>query len=138
MSDWNSLLTEVGRKRDAFPVRMVGEFDGGGNGESFIATETSAANTLATATKTAADKSLYITGYIVALRGAAAGNDVSVQVKDGSSILIQDYIGKDAPSGERIGAMLTHPIKCAGDAVLEVGAAGAGAITELTLMGYSL
>lgn len=104
-------------------------------------TATSLSNTSAVATMVAkSGKKHYVTGYFVVLRGASAADDVSVQIKNGETVIVQDYIGKDSSSGERIGIMFTSPIQGDEntDMVLSVAAAGEDAITELTLMGYTL
>lgn len=108
---------------------------------TWTVTTTSAVNTSAIAGKLAeTGKKHFVTGYLVALRAASAGDDVSVQIKDGAVVRLQDYIGKGAVSGERVGAMFSAPLQITpnGNVELSVAAAGEGAITELTLMGYTL
>ena len=105
-------------------------------------TATSAANTAATASQAASPgRKHYCMGYLVVLRAAAAGADVSVAVLDGTTVKIQDYIGNAAPRGEKAGMAPGAPIAegTANTAInLTVGAAGASAITELTMWGYTI
>lgn len=106
----------------------------------WTALATSAANTEATATKIAeAGKKHVITGYLVVLRAAAAGNDASAIVKDGTDAKITDYIGNAAPRGTRI-LMTGQRVVCSTNtaANLVVAAAGSSAITELNLFGYTI
>jgi len=102
---------------------------------------TSSANTAAEAKVTAeADKKHYISGFTVALRGADASNDVIIEVKDGSTVIMRDVIGDQAEKGARVHCSLPIPLSCgtSADATLSVGAAGADAITELSMFGFTL
>lgn len=123
----------------AVPAQTTGKYPA--NATPWTVTATSTADAAASATKSAeTGKSHYVTGYMVVLRGANAGNDASVQVLNGATVMVQDYIGSGAVRGSRIAVMFPFPVKVSANtsAVLSVGAAGAAAITELTLLGYTL
>lgn len=104
-------------------------------------TGTSAANTAQTLTKAAeANKTHYVTGFEVVIRGAAAANDIAVTLRNGTTIIYRTYIGNTKASGERVGVML--PLgglqATPNTAVtLEVTAGGAGVITEANLITYT-
>jgi hypothetical protein len=103
---------------------------------------TSGANAAAAATKGAeANKKHYCLGYLVALRAAAAANDTLVTIKDDATAKFTDVIGSAAPVGTRVGISSATPLiegTTNKDLSLNAGAAGAGAITELTIWGYSI
>lgn len=102
---------------------------------------TSDANSAADATKAGEqDKQHFVAGYLVALRGAAAAGDAVVEVKSDTDVIARDVIGEDAARGARAAHSFFPALACEAskDALLAVGAAGAGAITELTIYGYTL
>jgi hypothetical protein len=104
-------------------------------------TQASTANTEQTLTKAAGTGTTkhVITGFLVVLRGAAAGADISVALKDGSTIKWQDYFGSGAVRGERVGIVFAHGIEmtAATAANLYVGAGGASVVTEANMVGYT-
>jgi hypothetical protein len=112
------------------------------NSSPWIETVTSSANTAATATVAAVvGKYHYCLGYLVVLRAASAANDALVTIKDGETVKITDVIGLGASSGKRIGIVSALPIlrgTVNTDITLNVSAAGASTITELTIWGYTL
>lgn len=85
-----------------------------------------------------AGKRHFIAGVSVSVSGAAAAVDVAVTLKDGASVIWQGFIG----TGVRglVSKSFEVPIACGeGNAVsLEVGPAGAGAITTANLEGYTV
>lgn len=110
----------------------------------FIVRATSGANAEATAAKAAEPgKTHHVLGYLVCLRAAAAGSsaDVPIQLKDGTTEKMYDIIGASAVRGTRISLASNVPILVGttGNSInLIVGAAGTGAITELTMWGYTI
>ena len=86
------------------------------------------------------DEQHCILGFTVVLRGAAASNDTIIEVKSDATVLIRDVIGEDAVRGSRVHYSLPLPLRCDPneDAVLSVAAAGTSAITELTLIGFTI
>ena len=125
---------------------LIGSIPGGSvypyGATKWTAIATSSANAIATATQAAvAGKKHYCMGYLVCLRAAAAGNDFLSQIKDGTSVKFTDVVGNASPTGTRIGVSSSTPIvegTANTDMVLTVGAAGASAITELTMWGYTI
>lgn len=110
-------------------------------GTPWTVTATSGNNASAAATKAAVSGvNHYVTGYLVVLRGATAANDAVVTIKDDSTVKITECIGTSQAIGTRISNQLTIPLKITTNkaASLNVAAAGAGCITELTLFGYTL
>lgn len=112
------------------------------NATPFIVTATSAANAVGTATVTAAaDKKHYVLGYLAAIRGAAAGSDILVTLKDGATTRLTDIIGNGAPSGTSAEKVSSLPVLVGTtntNLVLEASAGGVGVISELTVWGYTL
>jgi hypothetical protein len=103
-------------------------------------TGTSSVNTEQTITKAAVVGSKHVvTSFEVVIRGAAAGADISVALKDGSDVVWQTYIGSGAVRGERVGIVFAHGIEltAATAANLYVGAGGASVITEANMAGYT-
>ncbi len=104
---------------------------------------TSAANVEQTISVAApgAGKRHVITGYFVCLTGADAGADASVQIRDGATVKIQDYIGSGTKRGDRIGVILPREsyIRCTENtaASLYVAAAGASCVTNGVLLGFT-
>lgn len=112
-----------------------------GSISEWSATQTSTANLEQTLTKAAGTGTTkhVVTGFEVVIRGAAAGADISVALKDGSTIKWQDYFGSGAVRGERVGIVFAHGIEmtAATAANLYVGAGGASVITEANMVGYT-
>jgi hypothetical protein len=84
-------------------------------------------------------KSHYITSLEVSISGAAAANDITISLKDGSTVVWKEIIGSGAPRGERAGIVFTSPIKmtAATATTLVVDAGGAGVLTSANLAGYT-
>ncbi len=102
---------------------------------------TSADNTAVTINRAAeADKRHYITAFEVVIRGAAAGNDIKVELLDGATVMWTSYIGEDAPRGERIGIAFAHGLEMSvnTEVSLAVEAGGAGVIAEVNMAGYTI
>lgn len=102
---------------------------------------TSATNTIISINRAGiAGQSHFITGYLVVLTGAAAANDTPIRVLEGTTIRIQDFIGGGAARGTRIFIDFPIPYRFAANtaATLDAGAAGAGAIVNLVLFGYTI
>ena len=109
--------------------------------QHWTVTGTSGANTAKTITRAAkTGRTHYITGFCVTVRAADVTGDVSVAVKDGTTVVYQTYFGDASIRGEERKAEFFHPIRCTMStaANLVVGAAGASAITELTLKGFTV
>jgi len=127
-------------------TQLTGSIPGGAvypyGATKWTAIATSSANAIATATQTAVSgKKHYCMGYLVCLRAAAAGNDFLSQIKDGTTVKFTDVVGNASPTGTRIGVSSSTPIvegTANTDMVLTIGAAGASAITELTMWGYTV
>lgn len=106
--------------------------------DEWSVTGTSGANTAKTITKAAQENLCHrVTGFSVVLRAAAATGDVKIELKDGSSLKWTEYIGDAAARGTRVAVTFPHGLKMTvnTDVNLVVAAAGAGAITELNLLG---
>ena len=101
----------------------------------------SAANAAQTITKAAGGGAVvhYATGFEVVLSAAAAGADISIELKDGVTVIWKTFIGSAAARGTSISKNFSFPI--AGTAntamTLLVSAGGAAAVTTANLMGYS-
>jgi hypothetical protein len=104
-------------------------------------TQTSTANTEQTLPKASGGGTTkhVVTGFEVVIRGAAAGADISVQLKDGSTVKWQTYLGSGALRGERVGIVFAHGIEmtAATAVTLVVGAGGASVISEANMAGYT-
>ncbi|MEC0265137.1 hypothetical protein [Paenibacillus anseongense] len=103
-------------------------------------TQDSGNNAVQTLTRVlVAGKSHYITSIEVSISGAAAANDITVELKDGSTTVWKEIIGSGAPRGERAGIVFNSPIKLtAGNAAnLVVSAGGTGVITSANMAGYT-
>jgi len=113
-----------------------------GRESTWTETDSSSANTAQTITHAAeAGKRHYVTAYLVVLRGAAAGNDIRIEIRDeDDNVLWDDYIGSGAPRGERVGMVFASPLEGPeGKAVKLVAAAGGtSAITTGNLAGYTV
>ncbi len=81
----------------------------------------------------------FVTGFEVVSKGAALGNDVIVELKEGATIKWRTSLGNAALEGERTGVMFPRPMEFAlATAVdLEAGAGGAGVILTLSMLGYT-
>lgn len=108
----------------------------------FIGKGTSGANAELTVTVAAvAAKQHHVLGYLVTVITAAAGADVAITLKDGATAKLIDYIGNAAPRGTRAGVASGLPILqgTANTAInLIVAAAGAAAVTEAVVWGYTV
>jgi uncharacterized protein YxjI len=110
------------------------------NVESWSMYSDSAANTAETLTRVAAaNKTHYITGFLVVVIGAIVGADTLVQILNGETIIWNDAIGLDSARGEKTGAIFNKPLKATENTAVHlfVGAAGPDVVTKLTLMGYT-
>ena len=99
---------------------------------------TSAANTTQTVTMAAVStKKHYVFAFEVALRAADAGNDMVIELRDGSTAKWKTVIGNGAPRGERIGIVFPKPIEMSINTAvnLVVPAGGTGCITEANIAG---
>jgi hypothetical protein len=109
-----------------------------GANDTWTLTGTSDANTAKTITKAGvAGYKHVVTAFEVVIRGAAAGADISVALKDGSTVKWQTYIGSGAVRGERVGVAFSHGIEMSanGTVTLVVGGGGASVVTELNMAG---
>lgn len=109
----------------------------------FCVRATSGDNAAASATVAAvANQRHYLLGYTVVARGAAVGAaGAAVVVKDGAGVVLYDSLPAAAPIGSRVASGLGGPIvrgTVNTAMVLEVAAAGAGCITELTIFGFTM
>lgn len=105
---------------------------------------TSGANAAQTITKTApSNQRLILTSYLVVIRGADAGADISVAITDSAdNVLWQDYLGSGAARGGRCGfawpdglEVLLPTGAISSEVNLVIGAGGASVITEGCLKG---
>ena len=103
---------------------------------------TSVAAAAVTATQAAvAGKQHYLLGYQACLRAAPAANDAGISVKDGATEKLYDVIGSAAPAGTRCQLASAMPILVGtvNTALnLVAAAAGAGAIVEISMWGYTV
>lgn len=101
----------------------------------------SAINTAATLTRAAVGgKRHYITGIEVSISGAAAANDITIDLRDNATVIWREIIGSGAPRGERVGVVFSHPVMCglSVTASLAASAGGAGVVATLNITGYTL
>jgi hypothetical protein len=108
----------------------------------FNARATSGANAAVTATQAAAaNKKNYLLGYQVVLRGANAAADAGISLQDGTSEKLYDAIGLGAARGTKCAlASDLPPVAGSNNTTMNlvVGAAGANAITEVSMWGYTV
>lgn len=103
-------------------------------------TQDSAANAAQTLTKAAvADQRHYITALEAAISGAAAGADIAIVLKDGSTAKWKSVIGNAAASGSRVQLSFPQPVEVSVNtaANLEVDAGGASVVTSASMSGYT-
>lgn len=105
--------------------------------------QNSAANTAQTLAEPAGvGKTHVVTGFAVIVIAAAAGADITIEVRDGVSgtVVWRDAIGSGAARGVRVAVEFVNPIPLTkGNAAeLSVGAGGAAAVTVANLRGYTL
>lgn len=102
-------------------------------------TQTSSANTAQTITITAGASTPRVYMVEVAIKGAAAGNDINIYLKDGATTKWHEVIGSGASQGERVGFVTMMPIKGTNsqNMTLEVDAGGASVVTVANI-GYTL
>lgn len=108
---------------------------------AWTVTGDSSANTARTITKAGeAAKKHYITGFSAVLGAAAAGADIAIQLKDGSTVKWKEIIGNAAASGTRVAVTFEHAIEMTENtaANLVSDAGGASAVVTLNLTGYTL
>jgi hypothetical protein len=102
---------------------------------------TSAANAAVTTSKAAEPgKRHYVTGFSAVISGAAAANDISVELRDGATVKWREYIGSGAARGARVAVNLgTGGIEMSVNAAvnLVVSAGGAGVVTDANLVGFT-
>ncbi len=82
----------------------------------------------------------HITAFEVAIRGAAAGNDINVQLQDGAGVVYwRAVIGSGALQGSRVPMPFPQPIQLPvnSNAVLQVDAGGAAVVTMASMSGYT-
>lgn len=102
-------------------------------------TQDSTANTANTITVAAvAGKKHYVAAIEVSIKGAAAGADINVVLRDGAAARWSEVIGSSAVRGTAVGFVLPHPIEMTTNTAmtLEVDAGGAGVITRANLAYY--
>lgn len=108
--------------------------------QTWSKTGDSSANTAQTVTKAAVKAQRNIlSSYVVWVRAAAAGADITVEFKDGDgNVLWQDGIGSGAAQGTRVGHAfqdgVEFPVASKIDCVVAAG--GTGAITEVSFSGW--
>lgn len=98
-------------------------------------------NTALTLTHAAeAGKRHYVTMIEVAISGAAAGADITVELKDGDTTKWKEIIGNGATQGERVGFVYLHGIKMNenSDVNLVVSAGGDGVVTHVNMAGKTV
>jgi len=123
-------------------VSVVGSLTNPTGAIPFSVTATSSANVAGVATVAAVDgKQHYILGYLVALRSASASADILVTLKDNTTVKLTDVIGNASPTGTSAEKVSSMPIVIGTvNTAMNLGASagGTGAITELTVWGYTL
>jgi len=124
----------------AIHVKLISQLPAGAT--HFIVPATSLANAAGVATVAAVTgKQHHVMGYLVCIRGASAGNDILVTLKDDTTVKLTDVIGNASPSGSAAEKVSSMPIligTASKDLSLNVGAGGSGVISELTVWGYTL
>lgn len=115
-------------------------FSSGGTAErsSWTVVADSTANAAVTGTRAGVSgRRLYILGFEAVLFGASAGNDITVEVRDGTTARWRTYIGAGASRGERVGVMFPQPLEltAGNDAVINATAGGTGAQVTVSMMG---
>lgn len=117
----------------------IGDVDIASMPAEWTVTGTSSANATVTVSKAGVGGQKHvITGYLVVIRGAAAGADIGVALKDNTTVKISDYIGNAAPRGTRVGITgLNIEMTTNTQANLAVDAGGASVICEATFWGYT-
>ena len=82
----------------------------------------------------------YVHSIEAIIKGAAAGSDFLVTLKDGTTVMWQEAFGSAAPKGERVGIVFGVPIRfTVSNAVnLETEAGGTGAAIVLNVAGFTL
>ena len=106
---------------------------------------TSSANTAKTTTRAAVlNQRHYITAIDVIVRGATAANDICIELRDGSTVEWNTYIGSGKVQGERYAMVWPATDEVDGvqlsvntAANLVVAAGGASVITEANISGYT-
>jgi len=108
----------------------------------FSVTATSSANSAGLAEVSAVSgKQHYVLGYLVALRAASASADILITLKDNTTVKLTDVIGNASPVGTSVSIVNSMPIIIGtANTNMNLGATagGTGAITELTIWGYTL
>lgn len=100
----------------------------------------STANSPQTLTRAAeSGKTHYITAIEVSISGAAAGNDVSIELRSGSTKKWKGFIGSGLGSGVKYGVVFTTPVELnvGEDANLVVAAGGTSVVTTANLSGFT-
>lgn len=112
------------------------------NATPWYYTQDSAANTAQTITIAAeAGKAHYITYLEVALSVAAAGADIAITIKDGTTVKYKTLIGNAAVVGTRVAVQFPYPLTTTvGNAAYIVVAAGGAAttVTVANIGGYTM
>lgn len=111
----------------------------GAVGQWAVTLDSTSNNPLALSKPLVAGKAHYITAIEVSISGAAAANDITIQLKDGTTTIWKEIIGSGAARGERAGLVFAFPIGLTiGNAAnLAVDAGGAGVITTANMAGYT-
>lgn len=102
--------------------------------------EDSAANTAKTLTKAAeAGKKHVVTDFEVAISAAAAGADITVELKDGATLKWKTILGSAAARGAKVDYHSAIGIELSDNAAanLVVSAGGAGTVTHLSMGGFT-
>lgn len=104
-------------------------------------TQTSGDNAQQTVTRAAVLGQIHrITAIEVVIKGAAAGADIDIELRDGATVLWSEVIGDAALVGTRVGISFSHPVQCTANtaANLVVDAGGqAGCLTVASMSGYT-
>ena len=109
--------------------------------ETWTVTGVSSANTAQTVTTAAATREQhFVTSFLVVIKGADAGEDIDIELKDDTTVIWRDVIGFGSGRGSRVGIVCEDkPFEITeGNAVnLVIGVGGAGCVTVASMKGYT-
>lgn len=98
------------------------------------------ANAVATLTHAATvGQRHYVTGWEAVTKGAALGNDVVVELREGATVKWRSTLGNTAVQGERTGVMYPRALEFASGIAVTLTAEAGGALVIITLsmLGYT-
>lgn len=86
------------------------------------------------------DRQHYVVGFECSIRGADLGLDIILELREGATVRWRINLGSGSIRGERAGVVLPRPRQYAVNSpvTLNATAGGAGVISSLSMMGYTL